>query len=94
MTSMVVFGEGLATVKITRIEIFALKVELEGARFFSSQAPFTRRKSLLGQSETGEGLVGWGEGGQYGPVEPVAAPITDLFGTFLLGQDPLQPEVL
>lgn len=80
--------------KITRIELFALRVELEGACFFSSQAPFTRRKSLLLRIETDEGLVGWGEGGQYGPAEPVAATVTSLFGPFLLGQDPLQPEVL
>lgn len=80
--------------KITRIELFALKVELEGARFFSSQAPFTRRKSLLVRIETDEGIVGWGEGGQYGPAEPVAATITGFFGPFLLGQDPLRPEVL
>ncbi len=80
--------------KITRIELFALRVELGGARFFSSQAPFTRRKSLLARIETDEGIVGWGEGGQYGPAEPVAASITGLFGPFLLGQDPLQPEVL
>ena len=80
--------------KITRIEIVSLRVELEGARFFSSQAAFTRRKSLLVRIETDEGLVGWGEGGQYGPAEPVAATITSLFGPFLLGQDPLQPEVL
>lgn len=80
--------------KITRIELFALQVELDGARFFSSQAPFTRRKSLLARIETNEGIVGWGEGGQYGPAEPVAASIAGLFGPFLLGQDPLQPEVL
>ena len=49
--------------KITRIELFALKVELKEARFFSSQASFTWRKSLLVRIETDEGLVGWGEGG-------------------------------
>lgn len=80
--------------KITRIDVYALRVDLDGASFFSSQAAFTRRKSLLVRIQTDAGLVGWGEGGQYGAAEPVAACITSLFGPFLLGQDPLQPEVL
>ena len=80
--------------KITRIDVFALQVPLGGASFFSSQAAFTRRKSLLVRIETDDGLAGWGEGGQYGAEAPVAACITGLFGPFLIGQDPLQPEVL
>ncbi|MCA9878137.1 MAG: hypothetical protein KC442_10150, partial [Thermomicrobiales bacterium] len=80
--------------KITRVDVYALRVDLGGASFFSSQAAFTRRKSLLVRIETDAGLVGWGEGGQYGPEEPVAACITGLFGPFLLGRDPLQPEAL
>jgi len=80
--------------RISGIEVFVLKLELGGDGFFSSQAPFTRRKSLLVRISTDEGVVGWGEGGQHGPAEPVAASVTGLFGPVLLGQDPLQPEVL
>ncbi len=48
--------------KITRIDAFALQVPLGGASFFSSQAAFTRRKSLLVRIETDDGLAGWGIG--------------------------------
>jgi D-galactarolactone cycloisomerase len=44
--------------------------------------------------ETDTGLVGWGEGGQYGPPEPVAAVIDHVFAPKLIGQDPTEPVVI
>lgn len=35
---------------------------------------------------TEDGLIGWGEGGQYGPPEPVAACIKDVFAPLIVGQ--------
>ena len=37
------------------------------------------------------GLVGWGEGGQYGPPEPVAACLQAVLAPQILGLDPCQP---
>lgn len=81
--------------KITRIDTFILKVPLDGGLvFWSSQCRFGHRKSMLARVETSDGTVGWGEGGQYGPAEPVAAVVHAVFAPLLLGQDPRQPEVL
>jgi len=74
--------------KIARIDTFILRVPLGAARFYSSQAAFPERKSLLVRVETDGGLVGWGEGGQYGPAEPVAACIDAVLGPPLIGRDP------
>lgn len=59
--------------------------------FYSSQAAFPERNSLLVRIETDNGLVGWGEGGQYGPPEPVASCINDVLAAKLLGRDPTEP---
>ena len=39
--------------------------------------------------ETDSGLFGWGEGGQYGPAEPVQSMVHDVLSPVLLGGDPL-----
>jgi D-galactarolactone cycloisomerase len=77
--------------KITKIETFILKTALGKESFYSSQSIFPERKSLIVRIETNEGLVGWGEGGQWGPAEPVAACIEAVLGPRLLGRDPRQP---
>lgn len=65
-----------------------LRVPLRKARFYSSQCPFPERNSLLVRIETSDGLVGWGEGRQYGPPEPVASCVAHVFGPRLLGRCP------
>jgi D-galactarolactone cycloisomerase len=74
--------------KITAIQIYILRVPLGVDRFLSSQCSFPERKSLLVQVQTDAGIHGWGEGGQYGPAEPVAACIRDVLGPRLIGHDP------
>ncbi len=49
---------------------------------------------MLISVETDEGIVGWGEGGQYGPPEPVAACIDHVLGPTLIGEDPRAPVTL
>lgn len=77
--------------KITRIEPIVLRVPLGEARFSSSQCAFPERNSLLVRVETDAGIVGWGEGGQYGPPEPVASCIDAVLAPRLLGHDPGRP---
>ncbi|MCW5980950.1 MAG: mandelate racemase/muconate lactonizing enzyme family protein [Bryobacteraceae bacterium] len=74
--------------RISEIKTFALKAPLGEERFWSSQCPFPERKSLLVRIATDDGVVGWGEGGQYGPAEPVAACIDAVLAPRILGQDP------
>ena len=77
--------------RITRITSHILRVPLGDKLFYSSQAAFPERNSFLVRIETDEGAVGWGEGGQYGPAEPVAACIDHVLGPRLLGRDPTEP---
>jgi D-galactarolactone cycloisomerase len=78
-------------VKITEISTHVLRVPLGDRTFYSSQAAFPERNSLLVRIRTDEGLVGWGEGGQYGPPSPVAAVIDDVLAPRLIGRAPDQP---
>jgi D-galactarolactone cycloisomerase len=77
--------------KIRSIKTRILRVPLGDRTFYSSQAAFPERNSLLVRVETDTGLVGWGEGGQYGPPEPVAACIEHVLTPKLLGRDPSEP---
>jgi D-galactarolactone cycloisomerase len=77
--------------KIRSIKTIILRSPLGDRKFYSSQAAFPERNSLLVRIETDGGLVGWGEGGQYGPPEPVAACIDDVLGPRILGRDPSEP---
>jgi D-galactarolactone cycloisomerase len=77
--------------KIQSITTRTLRVPLGDKTFYSSQAVFPERNSLLARIETDTGLVGWGEGGQYGPPEPVAACIDRVLGPKLLERDPTEP---
>jgi len=79
--------------RIRSVETFILRVPLGGKTFYSSQAKFPERNSLLVKIATDDGTVGWGEGGQYGPPEPVAAVIRDVFAPLLVGAEPENPIV-
>ena len=74
--------------KITGITTFILRVPLGKDRFYSSQCAFPERNSLLVRIETDDGLIGWGEGGQYGPPEPVRACIDSVLAPRVLGRSP------
>ncbi|MFP4432482.1 MAG: mandelate racemase/muconate lactonizing enzyme family protein [Spirochaetaceae bacterium] len=75
--------------QIQEIATFVLKMPLGARRFYSSQAAFPERNSFLVRLTTDTGLVGWGEGGQYGPAEPVASFVEDVFAPWILGKDPM-----
>ena len=77
--------------KIESIQTYVLRVPLGNQRFYSSQCAFPERKSLLVRITTDDGLIGWGEGGQYGPAEPVAACINAVLAPQLIGRDPCAP---
>jgi D-galactarolactone cycloisomerase len=77
--------------KIKTITSFALRVPLGAMTFYSSQAAFPERSSYLVRVETDSGIVGWGEGGQYGPSEPVAACVDQVLAPRLIGRDPTEP---
>jgi D-galactarolactone cycloisomerase len=79
------------SVKITEISTHILRVPLGDRTFYSSQAAFPERNSLLVRIRTDDGLEGWGEGGQYGPPSPVAAVIDDVLAPRLIGRTPDQP---
>jgi D-galactarolactone cycloisomerase len=80
--------------KIDRVETFVLKVPLGAERFWSSQAEFPERNSLLVRLTTSDGVVGWGEGGQYGPAEPVKACIDSVLAPQLLAMPNASPAVV
>lgn len=74
--------------KISKITTFVARVPLGEKQFLSSQLLIPERTSLLLKIETDDGLVGWGEGGQYGPAAPVASCIDHVLAPKLMGQDP------
>ena len=80
--------------RIKEIQTYILKVPLGEKRFFSSQCAFPERNSLLVKIVTDEGIYGWGEGGQYGPAEPVQIAIEKVLTPLLIGKDPLDKEIL
>src|SRR4051812_6296781 len=75
--------------KITQIRTIVARVPLGGQRFLSSQCAFPERNSLLVRVDTDEGIFGWGEGGQYGPPEPVASCINHVLAPRIAGMNPL-----
>lgn len=80
--------------KIERVETFVLKSPLGGERFYSSQAEFPERTSLLVRLTTTDGETGWGEGGQYGPTGPVQTCIEQVLGPQLLDLPDASPGVV
>lgn len=77
--------------RIRSITSHLLRVPLGEKAFYSSQAAFPERNSYLVRIETDSGVVGWGEGGQYGPGEPVAAAVDCVLAPRLIGRDPTEP---
>ena len=77
--------------KVKSVGSHILRAPLGVQKFYSSQAAFPERNSYLVRVETDSGLVGWGEGGQYGPPEPVAACVDAVFAPQLIGRDPTEP---
>jgi len=79
--------------KIERIETFLLKASLTGNdRFYSSQAPFGDRNSLVVKISTDDGVVGWGESGVSMPLQHVQTYIHDILAPRLLGRNALATE--
>ncbi len=77
--------------KITKITTHVLRAPLGDKFFLSSQAFFPERTSCLVSIETDQGIAGWGEGGQYGPPEPVASCVDAVLAPRLIGRDPTEP---
>ena len=84
---------------IEKIEVFILRAPLGRAKFWSSQASFPERNSLLvkitssGVDVEGKHLIGWGEAGQYGPPEPVASAIEHVLAPRIIGHHVLPTKV-
>ena len=78
--------------KIEKIQTYILRSSLREP-FYSSQARFTDRNSLLVRISTYDGIVGWSEGGQYGPPESVSSSINDVLGPDLSILLPMLPSV-
>ncbi len=77
--------------KIARIQTYIARANLGSKTFYSSQAPFPQRNSMLVRIETTDGVIGWGEGGQYGPPTPVAACVNDVLGPQLIAMGEIFP---
>ncbi len=79
--------------RIDRIQTYVLNAPLgDDSRFYSSQAPFGERASLLVKLSTDAGLIGWGESGASMPVDHLAAYIHRAAAPRLLGRDPRDSE--
>ena len=87
-----VVDESQLAVRIEKVETFILQLPLAEQTFYSSQAAFPERNSLLVRVTAEGGLIGWGEGGQYGPAEPVAAVINEVLGPRLVGRAITAPQ--
>jgi len=81
--------------KIERIDTYVLRAPLTtDCRFYSSQAAFGERTSLVVRIEAGDGFVGWGESGVSMPVHHVASYIHDVLAPRVLGKNALATEPL
>ncbi|MCP5109865.1 MAG: mandelate racemase/muconate lactonizing enzyme family protein [bacterium] len=74
--------------KITGIQTYVARAPLGKERFWSSQYAFPERNSLIVKVSTDAGIVGWGEGGQHGPADPVATCIDAVLAPRVVGDDP------
>jgi D-galactarolactone cycloisomerase len=81
--------------KITQVRAHVLRSALEQP-FAFSQGWVSSRGATLVEVQTDEGVTGWGEALCQGlqPPEIAAAAIQHSLQHLLVGQDPLQPEVL
>lgn len=80
--------------RIAKIGTYILRHRLEEQKFLSSQCVFGDRNSMLVRIETDDGVEGWGEGGQYGPPEPVATMVESVLKPLLIGKDPCEIDKL
>src|ERR1700742_1905423 len=81
--------------KIKSIKSYILRVPLkEDEIFYNSMSRVSERSAYIVRVETDTGIVGWGEGGQHGPPEPVAAVVDHVFAKRLIGRDPTEPVVI
>jgi D-galactarolactone cycloisomerase len=76
---------------ISRITTHILRTSIAERTFYSSQAKFPERNSLVVKIEADNGLVGWGEGGQYGPPNPVASCVNDVLAPLIVNGPADQP---
>jgi|TARA_B100001093_G_scaffold517698_1_gene600061 D-galactarolactone cycloisomerase len=77
-------------VKITNIETYVLKDSLD-KNFFFSQWSYSERSICIVKITCDDGTYGWGEG--YGPAKIVESGI-DFFKKFLIGENPINNEVI
>lgn len=77
--------------RISKVETFILRVPLGAKTFRSSQARFPERNSLLVRVTTSDGIIGWGEGGQYGPPGPVATCIDEVLAPLIVDRPFSEP---
>jgi D-galactarolactone cycloisomerase len=82
-------------VKITQVRAHVLRSALEQP-FSFSQGWVSSRGATLVEVQTDEGVTGWGEALCQGlqPPEIAAAAINHSLNNLIVGEDPLQPEVL
>jgi D-galactarolactone cycloisomerase len=82
-------------VKITQVRAHVLRSALEQP-FSFSQGWVSSRGATLVEVQTDEGVTGWGEALCQGlqPPEIAAAAINHCLKNVIMGEDPLQPEVL
>jgi D-galactarolactone cycloisomerase len=81
--------------KITQVRAHVLRSKLE-TPFSFSQGWVSSRGATLVEVQTDDGITGWGEALCQGlqPPEIAAAAINHALKDLVMGQDPLQPEVL
>jgi D-galactarolactone cycloisomerase len=81
--------------KITQVRAHVLRSKLE-TPFSFSQGWVSSRGATLVEVQTDDGITGWGEALCQGlqPPEIAAAAINHALKDLVVGQDPLQPEVL
>jgi D-galactarolactone cycloisomerase len=81
--------------KITQVRAHVLRSKLEQP-FSFSQGWVSSRGATLVEVQTDDGITGWGEALCQGlqPPEIAAAAINHALKDLVVGQDPLQPEVL
>lgn len=77
---------------IDRIDTYTLRASLGSGAFYSSQARFDTRTSLVVRITTDDGLTGWGEAGVSMPVDHIATYIHDVAAERILGRDAADTE--
>ena len=79
--------------KVVDIKTYTLKAPLQES-FASSSMHFNHRNALLVKIITDEGIVGWGEAGQFGPPELPQTVIDKVLKPLIIGKNPLNTDKL